>query len=234
MHSNPHLLLIGALLGLGIGLAFHFVLLRNAKPRIRAQGYSAGSQARQPLIDELQYSINKQALEITSLKGQRLNLMHDHHQALEAISQAADERVQAHTQRCLSDHELLWVKRAIVQLEKSSATYKVIGNDQRTRDTNATREQLQGLVTRMAAAPSGAQRSVIVYGPEGCGKTRDASRIAEALGLSKIKDDWHRDAPIEAADTLYLTNYAGPYITWRNVMTYDEAMQRVAQLEAAA
>lgn len=149
MHPTIQLLAIGLLVGLAIGTAIHLVISRTTKARIRAQGYSAGSQARQPLIDELQHSVTTQALEISSLKGQRLNLVRDHQHALESISQDADARVKLFAQRCLSDHELLWVRRAIKQLEKAAEVHKHLGNTQRERDTNATREQLQALVSRL-------------------------------------------------------------------------------------
>lgn len=159
MHPTIQLLAIGLLAGLAIGIALHMVISRTTKARIRAQGYSAGSQARQPLIDELQHSVTTQALEITSLKGQRLNLVHDHQRALESISQDADARVKLFAQRCLSDHELLWIRRAVTQLEKAAEVHKHLGNTQRERDTNTIREQLLALVARLqqqteSAAPA--------------------------------------------------------------------------------
>ncbi|MEQ9725230.1 hypothetical protein ABRP29_06270 [Pseudomonas sp. WHRI 8822A] len=160
MHPTIQLLVIGLLVGLAIGIAIHLVISRTTKARIRAQGYSAGNQARQPLIDELQHSVTAQAQEITSLKGQRLNLLREHKHGLDAISQDADARVKLFAQRCLSDHELLWVRRAIKQLEKAAEVHKHLGNTQRERDTNATREQLQALVARLEQqAVSAAQAS---------------------------------------------------------------------------
>ncbi|WP_134676983.1 hypothetical protein [Ectopseudomonas khazarica] len=242
MHSTTHLIIISLIAGLSIGLVFTSVFLRIAKMRIRARGYSDGSQARQPLIDGLQETINEQALEITSLKGQRLNLLREHKHGLDAISQDADARVKLFAQRCLSDHELLWLRRAIKQLEKAGEVHKFLGNSQRERDTNATRAQLQALVSRLqqqesdAASPTDNVRSVIVFGPEACGKTRNAARIAKALGLSKIVDDLQADPrPVELHDTLYLTNEdMSARAGGKAVMTYEEAMQRVAEQEAAA
>ena len=148
MHPTIQLLAIGLLVGLAIGIAIHLMISRTTKARIRAQGYSAGSQARQPLIDELQHSATTQALEITSLKGQRLNLVHDHQHALESISQDADARVKLFAQRCLSDHELLWLKRAIKQLDESARTHGFLGNGQAVRDALAVKEHL----TKLAAS----------------------------------------------------------------------------------
>lgn len=242
MHPTIQLLAIGLLAGLAIGIALHLVISRTSKARTRAQGYSAGSQARQPVIDELQHSVNEQALEITRLKGQRQNLASNHRIALDSISQDAAARVKLFAQRCLSDHELLWVRRAIKQLEKAGEVHKFLGNSQRERDTNATRAQLQALVSRLqqqesdAASPTDNVRSVIVFGPEACGKTRNAARIAKALGLSKIVDDLQADPrPVELHDTLYLTNEdMSARAGGKAVMTYEEAMQRVAEQEAAA
>lgn len=167
MHPTIQLLAIGLLAGLAIGIAIHLVISRTTKARIRAQGYSAGSQARQPLIDELQHSITAQALEITSLKGQRLNLVRDQQHALESISRDADARVKLFAQRCLSDHELLWVRRAIKQLEKATEVHKFLGNGQRERDTNATREQLQALVARLEQQEVASTAPAITVVPEG-------------------------------------------------------------------
>lgn len=48
--------------------------------------------------------------------------------------------------------------------------------------------------------------SVIVYGPQGCGKTRNASRIASHFGLNRIVDGcWDERSPMPKA-ALILTN----------------------------
>lgn len=149
MHPTIQLLAIGLIAGLAIGIAIHLVISRTTRARVRAQGYSAGSQARQPVIDELQHSVNAQALEITSLKGQRLNLIRDHQHALESISQDADARVKLFAQRCLSDHELVWLKRAITQLDESARTHGFLGNGQAVRDALAVKEHLTKLTARL-------------------------------------------------------------------------------------
>lgn len=50
--------------------------------------------------------------------------------------------------------------------------------------------------------------SVIVYGPQGCGKTRNAERIKKILGLKRIVDGWPEgeEKRLESTDVLYLTN----------------------------
>lgn len=59
------------------------------------------------------------------------------------------------------------------------------------------------------------QKSVIIYGPQGCGKTRNAEKLMKHFGLSKSED---LDPPIKRkyrenhggkiaqVDVLYLTN----------------------------
>ena len=46
---------------------------------------------------------------------------------------------------------------------------------------------------------------VIVYGPQGCGKTRNAQAIAKHLGLTNIIDEWCPGYELPA-DTLALTD----------------------------
>lgn len=50
--------------------------------------------------------------------------------------------------------------------------------------------------------------TVIIYGPQGCGKTRNAQVIAKAFGLTAILDGWHGKGCVPE-DTLVLTNVQG-------------------------
>lgn len=51
-------------------------------------------------------------------------------------------------------------------------------------------------------------RSMIIYGPAGCGKTRNAERLMEHFGLTRIVD---REATsIDAYGTLYLMQTPPP------------------------
>ncbi|HHP7110130.1 hypothetical protein [Pseudomonas aeruginosa] len=72
-------------------------------------------------------------------------------------------------------------------------------------------------------------RSYIVHGPTGCGKTRNAERIAAALGLTKVQDNWSpMDQVFEPFDTLYLAASEGPWPDQaRHVLSFAEAMGRV-------
>ncbi len=78
------------------------------------------------------------------------------------------------------------------------------------------------------------EKSIVVYGPKGCGKTRNAKAIAKAFGLGDIVDDWEPRTPVlkrQSVNTLFLTNVA-PYGSEfsRRIYTFDEAMARVRKL----
>ncbi|ANI16800.1 hypothetical protein A9C11_23755 [Pseudomonas citronellolis] len=75
-------------------------------------------------------------------------------------------------------------------------------------------------------------KSVLLFGPQGCGKTRNATLIAGALGLTKIVDDWQIGDELPLENTLILTNVAPnarpwPGEAWLTLMTYNDAMQQV-------
>ena len=70
--------------------------------------------------------------------------------------------------------------------------------------------------------------SVVVYGPQGCGKTRNAKSIMQALGLSKVieADELH-GRPYPRYRTLLLTNQR-PAASFRlPVMSFKDAMKQV-------
>lgn len=52
--------------------------------------------------------------------------------------------------------------------------------------------------------------TIVVYGPQGCGKTRNANRIREHFGLALIVDGWDGNSTLRRG-TLALTNVAPPY-----------------------
>ena len=73
------------------------------------------------------------------------------------------------------------------------------------------------------------QKSWIIYGPQGTGKTLHAPAIAKALGLARIKDGWDgRQSTFDLTDTLHLTL---DLPTWarghRRVLSIEQALSDV-------
>lgn len=70
-------------------------------------------------------------------------------------------------------------------------------------------------------------RSIVVYGPPGCGKTRNAKALRAALGMKCIVDDWFygQSRPYPREDALLLTNCKPPASYRGPVFTYDTAMR---------
>lgn len=77
-----------------------------------------------------------------------------------------------------------------------------------------------------AGVPNG--KSWLVYGPEGCGKTRNAQAIADALGLTEIVDGWLPGDPVPPRKALLLSTEAPDFPTHKRVLTFDQAMSLVA------
>lgn len=70
--------------------------------------------------------------------------------------------------------------------------------------------------------------SIIVYGPKGCGKTRNSSAIAKAYGLHKIRDDWSTYDPFTNEDTLHITIEPPRTVRLaRRSVSFDDAMKKV-------
>lgn len=51
------------------------------------------------------------------------------------------------------------------------------------------------------------KRTVIVYGPQGCGKTLHANEIAKHFGLDKVVDGWMACQPIERGALMLTCDY---------------------------
>ncbi|UQA71928.1 ATP-binding protein [Stenotrophomonas maltophilia] len=49
-------------------------------------------------------------------------------------------------------------------------------------------------------------RSVVIYGPQRCGKTTNAQELREHFGLREVLDDWDGHTAYPLHDTLVLTN----------------------------
>lgn len=71
------------------------------------------------------------------------------------------------------------------------------------------------------------KRTVIVHGPQGCGKTRNAERLMRHFGMTRIVDDWTPADPAPASGALVLTSVEigavrSPFV---DVIPYAEAAQ---------
>lgn len=59
------------------------------------------------------------------------------------------------------------------------------------------------------------KRSVIVYGPQGSGKSRHAEKLRQHFGMDRIIDDWNGSDPFPRDGALLLTNNPHPQIIAR-------------------
>ena len=79
--------------------------------------------------------------------------------------------------------------------------------------------------------------TVLIHGPQACGKTRNAQALAAHFGCSSVVDDWNGRDPI-AAGSLVLTNRddwkAHALPTARRVMPFARAMREAGLVSAAA
>ena len=65
-------------------------------------------------------------------------------------------------------------------------------------------------------------RTVIVYGPQGCGKSKAASRLMRQFGCAQLVDDWDGESPLPDG-ALALTNRQPPYAVQGRIVAFDEA-----------
>ncbi|QJB21780.1 hypothetical protein XccvBFoX1_gp41 [Xanthomonas phage FoX1] len=70
--------------------------------------------------------------------------------------------------------------------------------------------------------------SLVVYGPQGCGKSINADKIRVAFGLDNIVDDWHGKTAIPFNGTLVLTCDRVAFNSVHGIlrMEFNEAMQQ--------
>ena len=72
--------------------------------------------------------------------------------------------------------------------------------------------------------------SIIVYGPQACGKTTNAEALAKHFGLNKIHDEWMPSVTsVEKQNTLILTNEVPTEllaITHCKVISFNDAMRQ--------
>lgn len=73
-------------------------------------------------------------------------------------------------------------------------------------------------------------RSVIVYGPQACGKTRNAERLRKGFGMDRVIDDWRVGDIIPQRGALVLTNDPASMSAHDpfDFYTFDDAMEQVA------
>ncbi len=50
-------------------------------------------------------------------------------------------------------------------------------------------------------------KSVIVFGPPGCGKTKNAEILKQAYGLKTVQDEWTPGTEFPKEDCLVLTSF---------------------------
>ncbi|QWY14266.1 shikimate kinase 1 [Xanthomonas phage M29] len=70
--------------------------------------------------------------------------------------------------------------------------------------------------------------SLVVYGPQGCGKSINADKIRAAFGLDNIVDDWHGKTAIPFNGTLVLTCDRVAFNSVHGIlrMEFNEAMRQ--------
>jgi hypothetical protein len=77
-------------------------------------------------------------------------------------------------------------------------------------------------------------RSVIVYGPQGCGKSTHAEAMKLHFCLKQVLDGWSFSEPIPETDTLILTNETGvaerlPSEASAYVYRYEDVMKAIRE-----
>jgi len=71
-------------------------------------------------------------------------------------------------------------------------------------------------------------KSVVIYGPQGCGKTTNSVALAKFFGVNRIVDGGLVPAPAKCGmDTLYLTNQRPEWAEDhdRRVIAFADAMR---------
>lgn len=75
-------------------------------------------------------------------------------------------------------------------------------------------------------------KSVVVHGPQACGKTRNAEALRKHYGLTSILDDWNPHERLPLRDTLVLTNAnpesLGLHSLGVDVIAFEQAIEAVA------
>lgn len=177
---------------------------------------------------------------------------------LEAVMQDADQRIAHYARRSnpLTREDASWLMKVAGQLSlledmatridaESVAAQARTAHDQCKRLAQRVNEALDAAEADLVAmhpdyaetlaAVGKGNRSWMVFGPQGCGKTRNAQALAGAFNLPKILDDWRPGMPTPATDTLILTNAEqGELPFTRRLLPYEVAMTLVPAQEQAA
>jgi MoxR-like ATPase len=81
--------------------------------------------------------------------------------------------------------------------------------------------------------------TIVIHGPQGCGKTRNAKKLAAHFGCARIVDDWNGRDRVEAG-SLVLTNSmvfgikASALPVGRRFVPFSMAMAEAGLVSAAA
>ncbi|MBU1330902.1 MAG: hypothetical protein KJ884_01995 [Gammaproteobacteria bacterium] len=212
------------------------------------QGYSDAKRSYSTEISRLEEQSNRASARLHQAQRDR-----------ETILQDADRRLATYAGRTYLHTDLATLHRAAKQLIAAGTTFNnlnhlcVVNLTDQARFVVDVAGELQQVIKRVephfqgakpvpateaeaatleaaAWADTGANgKSWLVYGPEGCGKTRDAGVIAQALGLTEIVDNWHPGQPVPRTKALVLTNVPGPHDAFnRRELSYTQAMSLVA------
>ena len=196
MQTTTLTLIVAALVLALIGLA---VYSRRSAEKARATGYNLGYDDAESSNADLAAF---QAAEVQRLQNQLATNRAEQSQQVDAIMQDCDARIAIYAARALSAEDITTLQVANKQLALAAETYSNFKLHDQTRFAATVHGRLEHLITRLKEAhgssnalelaeqaqPNG--KSWLVYGPEGCGKTRNARAIANALGLTDILDDW--------------------------------------------
>lgn len=77
-------------------------------------------------------------------------------------------------------------------------------------------------------------KSVIVYGPQGCGKSTSAEVMKVHFCLKEVQDEWDLSQAVPPADTLILTNETDiaarlPSDVSVHVYRYEDVMKAIRE-----
>lgn len=224
------------------------VYTRRAAEDSHAAGYCEGRKASKQRIHDLNHTIEHQRHQAAAERA-------EHRQELEAIMQDCDARIAIYAARALTPQDIHTLRLGIKQLALATQTYTNLKLGDQARFASTVAQHITQLAARIESAlaePAAAQphdildiaanispngKSWLVHGPEGCGKSRNARAIADALGLPDILDDWQPGMPWPTTKTLVLTNHSLPADAGVRVLTFEQAMALVAsktKQEAAA